>query len=144
MGSVRAGSLYGTLEMLILRALELAGPFHDVGVGDHLAARPGGFFQVDEGSLYPALHRLRRKGYVNWDWVKTEEGSTGRCFSRFKRSRRESPPRKASCRRGGRRPHPGRKGGRCWGGDGFPELEFANSGAPNRLWVNTGNGHRTP
>ena len=75
MGGVPAGSLYGTLEMLILRGLELAGPMHGVGVADHIASRSGGLVQVEEGSLYPALHRLQAKGYVDWEWVRTEEGT---------------------------------------------------------------------
>jgi transcriptional regulator len=80
MGGVRAGSLYGTLEMLILRALELAGPLHGVGVADHIAARSGGLFHVEEGSLYPALHRLQAKGHVDWEWVKTEEGKRAKYY----------------------------------------------------------------
>lgn len=80
MGGVRAGGLYGTLEMLILRALELAGPMHGVGVADHIAARSEGLFRVEEGSLYPALHRLQAKGHVDWEWVKTEEGKRAKVY----------------------------------------------------------------
>jgi len=88
MGGVRAGSLYGTLEMLILRALELTGPLHGVGVADHIAARSGGLFQVEEGSLYPALHRLQAKGYVDWEWVKTEEGKRAKYYEITKSGRK--------------------------------------------------------
>ncbi len=86
--SVRAGGLYGTLEMLILRGLELAGPLHGVGVADHIAARSGGLFQVEEGSLYPALHRLQAKGYVDWEWVKTEEGKRAKYYEITRSGRR--------------------------------------------------------
>jgi PadR family transcriptional regulator PadR len=88
MGGVRAGGLYGTLEMLILRALELAGPMHGVGVADHIAARSRGFFQVEEGSLYPALHRLQAKGHVDWEWVKTEEGKRAKVYRVTKSGRK--------------------------------------------------------
>ena len=88
MGGVRAGSLYGTLEMLILRGLEQAGPMHGVGVADHIASRSGGRFQVEEGSLYPALHRLQAKGYVDWEWVKTEEGKRAKYYEITRRGRR--------------------------------------------------------
>ena len=88
MGGVRAGSLYGTLEMLILRALELAGPLHGVGVADHIAARSRGRFQVEEGSLYPALHRLQAKGHVDWEWVRTEEGKRAKYYQITKSGRR--------------------------------------------------------
>jgi transcriptional regulator len=88
MGGVRAGSLYGTLEMLILRGLELAGPMHGVGVADYIASRSGDLFQVEEGSLYPALHRLQAKGYVEWEWVKTEEGKRAKYYEITKSGRR--------------------------------------------------------
>ena len=88
MGGVRAGSLYGTLEMLILQALVLAGPMHGVGVADHIAARSGGLFQVEEGSLYPALHRLQAKGHVDWEWVRTEGGKRAKYYEITKRGRR--------------------------------------------------------
>lgn len=88
MGGVRAGNLYGTLEMLILRALVLAGPMHGVGVADHIAARSGGLFRVEEGSLYPALHRLQAKGYVDWEWVRTDGGKRAKYYELTKRGRR--------------------------------------------------------
>jgi len=88
MGGVRAGGLYGTLEMLILRGLELAGPLHGVGVADHIAARSGGLFRVEEGSLYPALHRLQAKGHVDWEWVKTEEGKRAKYYQITRSGRR--------------------------------------------------------
>jgi transcriptional regulator len=77
---VGAGGLYGTLEMLILRGLDLAGPMHGVGVADHIASRSGGLFRVEEGSLYPALHRLQAKGHVDWEWMKTEEGKRAKYY----------------------------------------------------------------
>ena len=80
MGTIRAGSLYGTLEMLILRGLELSGPMHGVGVADHISSRSAGLFQVEEGSLYPALHRLQAKGYVDWEWKKTGQGRRAKFY----------------------------------------------------------------
>ena len=88
MGGVRAGSLYGTLEMLILRALQLEGPLHGVGVADHIAAKSRGHFQIEEGSLYPALHRLQAKGYLDWEWVKTDEGKRAKYYSLTRSGRR--------------------------------------------------------
>ncbi|NIO33141.1 MAG: PadR family transcriptional regulator [Gemmatimonadetes bacterium] len=88
MGTVRAGNLYGTLELLILRALELFGPLHGVGVADHIASRSAGLFRVEEGSLYPALHRLQAKGYVDWEWRKTEEGKRAKFYEITRKGRR--------------------------------------------------------
>ena len=50
------------------------GPMHVVGVADHIGSRSAGLFRVEEGSLYPALHRLQTKGFVDWEWRKTDEG----------------------------------------------------------------------
>jgi len=87
-GTIRAGNLYGTLEMLILRGLELSGPMHGVGVADHIGARSAGLFRVEEGSLYPALHRLQAKGFVTWEWGKTEEGKRAKFYAISRKGKR--------------------------------------------------------
>ena len=88
MGTVRAGNLYGTLELLILKGLEVSGPMHGVAVADQIAARSGGLFRVEEGSLYPALHRLQAKGYVSWEWRRTEEGKRAKYYEISRSGRR--------------------------------------------------------
>jgi transcriptional regulator len=88
MGGVRAGNLYGSLEMLILKGLELHGPLHGVAVADHIDARSGGLFRVEEGSLYPALHRLQAKGHVSWEWMKTDEGKRAKYYQITRAGRR--------------------------------------------------------
>lgn len=88
MGSVRAGNLYGTLELLILKGLESCGPMHGVAVADHIGHRSDGLFKIEEGSLYPALHRLQAKGYVAWEWMKTEEGKRAKYYELTKAGRR--------------------------------------------------------
>lgn len=88
MGGVRAGSLYGTLELLILKGLEIHGPMHGVAVADHIARRSDGVFKIEEGSLYPALHRLQGKGHVTWEWMKTEEGKRAKYYELTKAGRR--------------------------------------------------------
>ncbi len=88
MGTIRAGNLYGTLEMLILRALELCGPMHGVGIADHIGSRSAGLLRVEEGSLYPALHRLQSKGFVDWEWRKTEEGKRAKFYETTRKGQR--------------------------------------------------------
>ena len=88
MSGVRAGNLYGTLEMLILRGLELCGPMHGVGVADHIGSRSAGLFRVEEGSLYPALHRLQSKGFVDWEWRKTEDGKRAKFYQITRKGQR--------------------------------------------------------
>ena len=88
MGTIRAGNLYGTLEMLILRGLELSGPMHGVGIADHIGSKSAGLFRVEEGSLYPALHRLQAKGFVDWEWRKTAEGKRAKFYEITRKGRR--------------------------------------------------------
>jgi transcriptional regulator len=60
----------GTLEMLILRTL-LSGEMHGYGIAQRIQNASGDVLTVEEGSLYPALQRLLRKGWVTAAWGKT-------------------------------------------------------------------------
>jgi transcriptional regulator len=59
--------LQGTLDMLILRTL-LHGPAHGHRIGKHIQQTTNDFLQMQHGSLYPALHRLERRGWVTSKW----------------------------------------------------------------------------
>jgi len=59
--------LQGTLDLLILQTLQW-GPQHGYGISQAIRANSGDALQVDTGSLYPALHRLERKGWVAAQW----------------------------------------------------------------------------
>jgi PadR family transcriptional regulator, regulatory protein PadR len=63
----RANLLQGTLDMLILRTL-LSGPAHGHQIGKHIQRTTNEFLQMQHGSLYPALHRLERKGWIAAKW----------------------------------------------------------------------------
>src|ERR1700734_4444646 len=63
----RNGLLQGTLDMLILRTL-LYGPAHGHEIGKHIQRTTNDFLQMQHGSLYPALHRLERRGWVISSW----------------------------------------------------------------------------
>ena len=63
----RAGLLQGTLDMLILRTL-LYGPAHGHQIGKHIQRTTNDFLQMQHGSLYPALHRLEKRGWVSAKW----------------------------------------------------------------------------
>jgi transcriptional regulator len=69
----------GTLDMLILRTL-LRGPQHGHGIGQVLRARSGDLLQVEHGSLYPALHRLRRQGWIASEWGVTENNQRAKFY----------------------------------------------------------------
>lgn len=63
--------LQGTLDMLILRTLQW-GPQHGYGIGQAIRTTSGEVLQVETGSLYPALHRLERQGWVLSEWKLTD------------------------------------------------------------------------
>jgi transcriptional regulator len=63
----RANLLQGTLDMLILRTL-LYVPAHGHQIGKHIQRTTNDFLQMQHGSLYPALHRLERRGWVTSKW----------------------------------------------------------------------------
>ncbi len=65
--SNQIGLLQGTLDMLILRTL-LFGPAHGHQIARHIQRTTDDVLQVEHGSLYPALHRLERKGWVTAKW----------------------------------------------------------------------------
>ena len=63
--------LQGTLDLLILRTLEL-GPLHGVAIADRIEQVTHGVFLIGPGSLFPALHRLTEKGWIEGEWTASE------------------------------------------------------------------------
>ena len=71
--------LQGTLDMLILRTLQW-GPQHGHGISVAIRATSEEVLQVDHGSLYPALHRLREQGWIDAEWKMTENKQRARYY----------------------------------------------------------------
>lgn len=63
----RVDLLQGTLDMLVLRALKL-GPRHGHAIATHIERTSDDVLRVDHGSLYPALHRLKKRGWITASW----------------------------------------------------------------------------
>jgi len=63
--------LQGTLDMLILRTLQW-GPQHGHGIGQAISLRSDDALRIEHGSLYPALHRLEKQGWLSSDWKPSE------------------------------------------------------------------------
>lgn len=80
--------LRGTLEMLVLKVVS-AEPEHGWGIGNRLAQVSGGVFEVNQGSLYPALQRLLRKGWIKAEWRRTENGRRARYYQITKSGARQ-------------------------------------------------------
>jgi transcriptional regulator len=71
--------LQGTLDMLILQTLQW-GPQHGYGIGHAIRANSGELLQVETGSLYPALHRLEKQGWVKSEWKVSEAGQRAKYY----------------------------------------------------------------
>jgi PadR family transcriptional regulator, regulatory protein PadR len=79
MGEKRTDLLRGTLDLLILKALALE-PLHGVGVSRRIAQITGGAFQVSFGSLFPSLHRMEQKGWVEAEWRASENNRRAKYY----------------------------------------------------------------
>jgi len=75
----RKDLLHGTLDMLILRTLQW-GPQHGYAIGQTIRAQSSDVLQVEAGSLYPALQRLARKGWVTSKWGQTEANQRAKFY----------------------------------------------------------------
>ncbi|HTM04311.1 MAG TPA: PadR family transcriptional regulator [Vicinamibacterales bacterium] len=71
--------LHGTLDMLILRTLQW-GPQHGYAIGQTIRAQSSDVLQVEAGSLYPALQRLAKKGWVTAKWGMTEANQRAKFY----------------------------------------------------------------
>jgi PadR family transcriptional regulator len=71
--------LQGTLDMLILRTLQW-GPQHGHGIGQAIRAQSDDLLKVETGSLYPALHRLEKRGWLKADWGVSEANQRAKYY----------------------------------------------------------------
>jgi PadR family transcriptional regulator PadR len=78
----------GTLELLILRTL-LLGPLHGHGIAKHIQRTSEDVLQVEHGSLYPALHRLEKRGCITARWETTPRGREMRMYRLTPRGRKQ-------------------------------------------------------
>ncbi len=71
--------LQGTLALLVLKTLA-RGPLHGYGITLHIQMVSKDFLRVEEGSLYPALHRMEQDGWISADWGTTENNRRARYY----------------------------------------------------------------
>ena len=79
MPSAKTELLAGTLEMLVLKTLTV-GPMHGYGIAQHLGRVSGDALRVEEGTLYPALQRMRQKGWIKAEWKQTPNNQRARYY----------------------------------------------------------------
>ncbi|HEX4146523.1 MAG TPA: PadR family transcriptional regulator [Pirellulales bacterium] len=84
----KATLLQGSLDLLILRTLE-PGTQHGYGIARHLHQVSEEFLQVEEGSLYPALHRLERRGWVASQWGTSESNRRAKFYRLTPRGKKQ-------------------------------------------------------
>jgi PadR family transcriptional regulator, regulatory protein PadR len=87
MGTERNEVLQGTIDMLVLRALQLE-PMHGWGITERIEAWSEQVLQLGQGTLYPSLYRLERRGFVNSAWGITDNNRRARYYSLTAQGRR--------------------------------------------------------
>jgi PadR family transcriptional regulator len=90
--------LQGSLELLVLKALSLE-PMHGWGIGQRIDQMSRDVFHVNQGSLYPALQRMSRKGWIRSEWRVTENNRRARYYLLTAAGRRELAARAEAWRR---------------------------------------------
>jgi transcriptional regulator len=88
MGSSKADLLQGTLDLLILQVVA-PGPLHGYAIAQRLQQLSKEALQVQQGSLYPALHRLEGRGWLKAEWSNTETGREAKFYSLTKKGRKQ-------------------------------------------------------
>ena len=84
----RTEILQGTLDMLILKTLE-GGPRHGFGIAERIRALSEEVLRVGEGSLYPALYRLERRGWIQSEWGQSDHNRRAKYYTLTKPGRRQ-------------------------------------------------------
>jgi len=80
--------LQGTLDMLILKIVAL-GPVHGYGISLRIRQISKDVLQVQQGSLYPALHRLEKRGWLDSDWGESENGRQAKFYRLSAKGRKQ-------------------------------------------------------
>ena len=98
MADERSELLQGTLEMLVLKTLSVE-PLHGWGITHRIEQVSRQVLQVNQGSLYPALERLKRKGWITSEWRTTENNRRARYYELTPAGRRQLAVERAAWQR---------------------------------------------
>src|SRR5215468_12098993 len=88
MGDDRLDLPQGTLDLLILKALSL-GPMHGWAISERIRDVSKATLQIPQGSLYPALHRLERRGWISAEWGTSDNNRRAKYYSLTKSGRKQ-------------------------------------------------------
>jgi PadR family transcriptional regulator PadR len=89
MGSQRNDILQGTLVLLVLRTLASQRKMHGYAITAHIQRVSADLLRVEEGSLYPALHRMEQEGWLRSEWGITEKNREARFYSLMPKGRKQ-------------------------------------------------------
>ena len=89
MPKTRNDILQGTLGLLILKTLSSQGAMHGYAITNHIHHVSNDLLRVEEGSLYPALHRMEDEGWIRAEWDVTDKGRDARFYSLTAKGRKE-------------------------------------------------------
>ena len=89
MTRTRNDILQGTLVLLILKTLAARGKLHGYAITSHIQAASADLLRVEEGSLYPALHRMEQDGWLKAEWGITEKNREARLYTLTSAGRRQ-------------------------------------------------------
>jgi PadR family transcriptional regulator PadR len=81
--------LQGTLALLVLRTLEARPRLHGYALTSHIQTVSAELLRVEEGSLYPALHRMEQEGWLRSEWGTTEKNRQARFYSLTAKGRKQ-------------------------------------------------------
>jgi len=98
MSSQRMRLPQGTLDLLILKALALE-PRHGWGISERIRQISGGVLRVQQGSLYPSLHRLERKGWIRARWAASENNRRAKYYELTRSGRKQLEQETAAWRK---------------------------------------------
>jgi transcriptional regulator len=89
MGSQKNDILQGTLVLLVLKTLDSNRRMHGYAITSHIQQVSADLLRVEEGSLYPALHRMEQQGWLRSEWGVTEKNREARFYSLTAKGRRQ-------------------------------------------------------
>src|SRR5436190_1072946 len=91
MAKEKTDLIYGTLDMLILKALQHE-PRHGLGIADRIQQISAEVLRVEQGSLYPALYRLEAEGWIKAEWGVSDNNRKARYYELTAAGRKQLPP----------------------------------------------------
>jgi PadR family transcriptional regulator, regulatory protein PadR len=89
MGEAKTDVLQGTLDLMVLKTLELLGPLHGYGIARRIEQVSENLLQLNQGTLYPALLRLQQRGWIKSEWGTSENNRKAKFYQLSPAGRRQ-------------------------------------------------------